>query len=196
MFALEGIDKSGKSTQALLLRNWLARLGFEVELISFPDYSTPIGREIEAFLRGERSFPVEVRQLLYAANRWERKSDIVKWLSMGRVVIADRYSPSGLAYGMANGLALKWMLCLEEGLPKADVVIVIDVSVETAISRIERGGDVYERDEGFLRRVRSCYLDLARRFGWHVVDGERPIEDVFSDVRSIVESFISRRLLR
>ncbi len=193
LIALEGIDKSGKGTQAKLIKKWLASLGYDVEIISFPDYSTPIGREIKAFLSGERTFSSYVRQLLYAANRWERKDDIEKWLSLGKIVIADRYTPSGLAYGLANNLPLKWMLCLEDGLPKANIVIVIDISVNEALSRIKHSQDVYERDIHFLKRVRESYLRLARKFNWYVVNGEQEVQEVFNDIKCILFNFLVKK---
>jgi dTMP kinase len=84
--ALEGIDKSGKGTQAELLFKRLRAAGHPVECIAFPDYETPVGKEIKRFLSGRVEFGPEVRQFLYVANRWERKRDIDMWLKEGKVV--------------------------------------------------------------------------------------------------------------
>jgi len=186
LIALEGIDKSGKATQALMLRSWLMSRGFNVEIISFPDYTTDIGREIKSFLNRGKYFTPEVRQLLYAANRWERKDLMEDWLRKGKIVIADRYIPSGLAYGYANNLPLDWMICIEKGLPEPNLVIVIDISPETSIKRSRGNVDRYEADLNFLSRVREGYKFLAKKFGWFIVDGERSIEEVFNDIKAIV----------
>jgi dTMP kinase len=187
LIALEGIDQSGKKTQARLLAERLKGRGYEVELIAFPDYFTPTGAEIRAFLEGERNYGPIARQVLYMANRWERAKDIEGWLSRGRVVIADRYSQSGIAYGYASGLDLDWMLNLERGLPKTDLVIVIDVPVSVAMRRkLEK--DVYERDAGFLTKVRTSYLELAEKLGWMVVDGNRLVSEIHEDIwKAVVE---------
>jgi dTMP kinase len=187
----EGIDKSGKATQASLLRDWLIGRGFKVEVISFPDYTTEIGLEIKAFLSGLKQYSPEVRQLLYAANRWERKSLIESWLMDGKIVIADRYTPSGLAYGYANGLPLEWMICIEKGLPQPDVVIVLDISPETSLKRSKGRVDRYESDLKFLENVRSSYKSLAEKFGWYIIDGERAPSEVFNDVINIVSKYLS-----
>lgn len=187
----EGIDKSGKATQASLLRDWLIGRGFKVEVISFPDYTTEIGLEIKAFLSGLKQYSPEVRQLLYAANRWERKSLIESWLMDGKIVIADRYTPSGLAYGYANGLPLEWMICIEKGLPQPDVVIVLDISPETSLKRSEGRVDRYESDLKFLENVRSSYKFLAEKFGWYIIDGERTPLEVFNDIINIVSKYLS-----
>ncbi|RLE55940.1 MAG: dTMP kinase [Candidatus Methanomethylicota archaeon] len=193
LVALEGIDKSGKATQAKMLKEWLSTNGFPVEIIAFPDYSTPIGREIKAFLTEKISFNVEVRQLLYAANRWENKEKIEGMLKEGKIVIADRYIPSGLAYGYANGLPLDWMLCLERGLPEPDIVIVIDISPQTSIKRLSCGKDRYEKDVTFLSKVRSSYLYLAKKFNWFIVEGERSALEIFEDIKNIL--FTNLKLL-
>jgi dTMP kinase len=186
LIVLEGIDKAGKNTQARLLAENLRRDGKTVNCISFPDYTTPLGREIKRFLMGKVDFRPEVRQLLYVANRWEREGDISRWLREGNYVIADRYSQANLVYGMANGLDLNWMLALEEGLPKADSVVVLDISPEVAVRR-ERGKDVYEKDMEFQRRIRSLYLELGEKLGWKVVNGMRDPKEVAEEVLRLVE---------
>jgi len=185
LIVLEGIDKSGKKTQTGLLARRLADSGLLVECVAFPDYGTPLGLEIRRFLEGSVMFRPEVRQLLYVANRWERESDISGWLRERRFVVADRYIPAGLVYGLANGLSLEWMLKLEEGLPKPEMVIVLDLSPEvTAL----RGGkkDIYERDLEYQKKVRDLYLQLGRLFDWEIVDGGQPVMRVAEDVWDLV----------
>lgn len=183
---IEGLDQSGKKTQTNLLTSRLRKVGYSVETISFPDYTTPIGREIRRYLDGKRDFGPEIRQFLYVANRWERKHDLENWLRKGRVVIADRYMQSNLAYGLANGLDLQWMINLEQGLPKADVTIVLDIPVHTAFRRRKTLRDVYERDKAFLKRIRSSYLALAEKFDWALVNGKDPPETVAENIWKIV----------
>ena len=181
LVVLEGIDKSGKKTQTRLLARKLADSGLRVGFVAFPDYGTPLGREIKRFLEGSVMFRPEVRQLLFTANRWERESDMSGWLREERFVVADRYIPAGLVYGLANGLDLDWMIGLEEGLPRPSLVVVFDVSPEVTSAR-SRAKDIYEQDLEFQRRVRELYLKLAKLFGWEVVDGEQPIPDVAEEV--------------
>jgi len=185
LICIEGIDASGKATQSNLLCERLNNSGFVCESIGFPDYRTPIGLNIRAYLNGDFPLSPEVRQLLYVANRWEKSADIIDWLNSGKLVVADRYIPSGLAYGLANGLDLEWMLSLEEGLPSSDLVIVLDISVKTAVKRFLRRRDIYEKKESYLKKVRESYLHLSKKFGWVVIDGEQPIEKVSDRIWSI-----------
>jgi dTMP kinase len=190
LICIEGINGSGEGTNANILLQRLKAEGYNASLISFPDYKTPIGLEIKNFLKGKRDFRPEIRQFLYAANRWERKENIERWLKEGRIVVANRYTPSGLAYGLANNLDLEWMLSLERGLPGADLIVVIDVSVATHFKRTVKK-DVYESDKTFLTKVRASYKKLAKQFKWQVINGERSLEKVSREVWSIVANELS-----
>src|SRR3712207_7147159 len=132
LIVVEGIDQAGKQTVCERLVERLRAGGVPAQLTGFPDYATPLGREIAAFLAGEREFPPQARQLLYAANRWERVGDIRRWLSSGRTVVVDRYVASGIAYGAAQGLGLAWMRGLEDGLPVADLTLLLDIQIGRA----------------------------------------------------------------
>ena len=189
LIAIEGIDRSGKRTHSMVLLERLRRMGRRVEYVTFPDYKTPLGKEIKKFLRGRIKFRPEVRQLLYVANRWERANDICRWLKEGKIVIADRYIPSGIAYGLANNLELEWMLKIEKGLPVTDVVIVIDIPVDTAHKR-EKAKDLYEADELFQERVRKAYLNLAEQFGWDVIDGKGSINEIAVNIWRYISKIV------
>src|SRR5687768_13977691 len=112
LIAFEGLDQSGKQTQAERLRDALRSSGRKARLVSFPDYATSIGEEIARALQGEREYAPDVMQLLYVANRYERKSDLQRWLDGDLVLVCDRYSASSVAYGEAQGLDSQWLLDL------------------------------------------------------------------------------------
>lgn len=187
--AFEGIDQSGKRTQSRLLASKLRRAGYRVASISFPDYTTPIGRRIRAYLGGSR-LPAHAVHMLYSANRWERGEKISRLIEQGKVAIADRYTASNLAYGLARGIDLDWLLNLDRGLPEPEAVIVVDVGPRISLERKPRRRDAHERDLEFLKRVRENYLQLSARFGWKVVDGGRPRDQVADDIHSHVISVL------
>ena len=103
LVAVEGLDQSGKATQAQDLRDRLRATGYKSRVVSFPDYGTFLGEEIARSLQGERDYGPETMQLLYVANRFERKADIDRWHAAGLIVLFDRYIASGVAYGEAPG---------------------------------------------------------------------------------------------
>ena len=187
LIALEGIDQSGKKTQTRLLVGRLRREGFKVATISFPIYKTPSGREIRAFLQARRKLSSQALHMLYSLNRWENKDVIMKKLEASDFLVADRYTPSNLAYGMARGLDLEWLLALDKGLPVPDAVIVLDVPVPASFRRKAAYRDVHESNQALLLRVRRAYLRLARKFHWQVVKAAGPSEKVCREVWKVIE---------
>src|SRR5437867_9513612 len=135
IIAFEGLDQSGKQTQAELLRDRLKQEGRKARLVSFPDYGTSIGEEIARALQGEREYGPDVMQLLYVANRYERKPDLPRWLDGGLILVCDRYVASSVAYGDAQGLDAAWLAEIQKFLPPASLTIMLDIAPETAVQR-------------------------------------------------------------
>ena len=191
LIAIEGLDQSGKATQAQRLRDQLRDEGTRARLVSFPDYGTAIGEEIARALQGEREHSPEVMQLLYVANRYERRDDLERWLSGGLVVVCDRYTASSVAYGEAQGLDTDWLAQTQRFLPVADLTILLDVAPRLAVERKTVGRDRYERDLVLLDRVRESYLRQAEQTGWIRVDGERGKAQVAQEIAVLVGEKLS-----
>jgi dTMP kinase len=186
LIAFEGLDQSGKETQARHLRARLERDRHRVHSLSFPEYETPIGQEIRKALAGERDFSAEVMQLLYVANRLEFKTRLQRWNSTGDIVICDRYRASSVAYGEAQGLDAQWLADIQIHLPDATLTILLDIAPATAASRKSSGRDRYERDLGLLSRVRESYRRQAAEGGWILIDGEQSKDQVGRAVEQAV----------
>jgi dTMP kinase len=187
IIGIEGVDAVGKKTQTLLLEAWLKRNKMKTVTLSFPDYETPIGKEIHSFLSGSRSFLPRVQHLLFAANRWEKAPLIDRYREMGRTIIINRYSESNIVYGAAKGLDVEWLRALEEGLPKSDTVIVLDAPIKGLLSRRGTTRDSYEKSVRLQERARELYKDLAPRFGWNVVDASGDKETVHELIVEVVK---------
>lgn len=192
LIAIEGLDQSGKETQARALRDHMRRQGHRARLVSFPDYGTSIGEELARALQGEREYGPDVMQLLFVANRYERREAIERWLSGGLVLVCDRYRASSIAYGEAQGLEAGWLSDMQRFLPEPDLTILLDITPETALRRKAVGRDRFEQDRGLLQRVREGYRRQATQAGWHLVDGEHPPDDVTAQVTAIVDAFFER----
>jgi dTMP kinase len=186
LIAFEGLDQSGKETQAGFLRRRLQQAGRRVHALSFPEYDTPIGAEIAKALRGEREFESAVMQLLYVANRMEFRPRLDAWLGKGDVVICDRYRASSVAYGEAQGLDPNWLTDIQRYLPEAAVTVLLDIAPNTAAARKATGRDRYERDLALLSRVRESYRRQSGQTGWLLIDGERPKDQVSEAVEQAV----------
>jgi dTMP kinase len=193
LIVVEGCDKAGKSTQTQMLADRLKKEGLSIATMAFPQYSTKIGDEIRAFLHGEKDYPAEVRHMLLSANRWEKKSEIEEMLKQNDAVILNRYYQSNLVYGVASGLKLEWLQALDTGLPKEDIVIVLDVSPEVSVKRMQSKGDVFEMNDDMMSNVSKLYRELAGKYGWIIVNGDRNREDVHKEISQIIENRIKQK---
>ena len=190
LLAFEGLDQSGKQTQAERLKTAVETRGREAVLLDFPSYETHIGMEIGAGLQGTRDYAPDTMQLLYVANRYEKKPQIQALLARGAVVICDRYLASSIAYGEAQGLDGGWLREMQKFLPQPDLTILLDIAPETAAGRKTANRDKYERDLALLARVRESYRKQAAAGGWLRLDGERPKDAVAGDVQLAVFSLL------
>ena len=188
LIAFEGLDQSGKQTQAERLRDWLKAQGRKARLVSFPDYATSIGEEIARALQGERDYGPDVMQLLYIANRYERKPDLLRWLEGGLILVSDRYMASSVAYGEAQGLDPAWLIDMQRFLPQPALTIMLDIAPETAVQRKSVDRDRYERDLAMQGRVRESYRRQAQADGWVVLDGERSKDAITENVIAAVSA--------
>ena len=186
LIAFEGLDQSGKQTQAELLRDRLKLEGHKSRLVSFPDYGTSIGEEIARALQGEREYGADVMQLLYVANRYEWKAEIVKAKDAGAILVCDRYLASSIAYGEAQGLDGAWLTDIQKYLPQPDITFLLDIAPEISARRKIADRDRYERDLALLGRVRESYMRQSLQRAWVRLDASREKSVVAAEVYSSV----------
>jgi dTMP kinase len=189
LIAFEGLDQSGKQTQAERLRDRLVERSRFVRLLSFPAYDTPIGEEIGRGLRGERDYGPDVMQLLYVANRYEWKPQIEHELARGTILICDRYLASSIVYGEAFGLDGAWLRDMQKYLPQPDVTFLLDIAPEVSARRKTADRDKYERDLHLLARVRQSYLHQLTD-GWVRLDADRDRQVVAAEIYAAVEPLL------
>jgi len=214
---IEGIDGSGKGTQAQRLCDRLKSAGVSASLISFPRYeATLFGRAVGEFLNGKFGSLDEVHpflvSLLFAGDRFESKSFLHEKIAGSDVVVLDRYVPSNVAHqaskleGAERADLTKRILEIEFtlfGLPRPDVVVWLDLPVGQAQELIaqkaarnytSRKADIQEADGRYLERVREVYQELARNGpNWHTIacsDGTRlrSIDEIAESIWQVVKS--------
>lgn len=210
LVAIEGIDGSGKGTQAHRLRDAVTRSGRTCSVLAFPQYSeTLFGRTVARYLNGEfgdlRSAGAHFAALLYAGDRFESLPRIEQFRNTVDLVIFDRYVPSNLAHQAAKlppeqrpGF-IEWLDTIEYGvyrLPRPDLVIYLDMPVAQARSLIlqkparaytAKSVDLHEADGEYLEQTAAVYRQLSGGPGWQVVpctsgDQLRTVESIASDV--------------
>jgi dTMP kinase len=185
IIVIEGTDKAGKTSQSRMLAETLKASGKVCVILDFPDYTTPIGMEIKAFLEGKRDYLSEVKHLLFSANRWEKKKEIESMLENGTIIVMNRYWQSNLVYGAANGMDTNWLLRLDKGLPKEDIVLVILVNPSISANRAETQ-DVFESDSQLAAKAYKNYLKFAKQYRWKVVDGSKSKEQVHQELTKMI----------
>lgn len=221
LVAIEGIDGSGKGTQAALLHQRLQQAGRRSALFSFPRYQqTHFGRMVGQFLNGrfgnlDEADPFLV-SLLYAGDRLESKAILQQALDEYDVVICDRFVPSNIAHqgakltGPARQELIDWILTVEHevyGLPRPDAVLFLELPVPQAQELIackarraytDQVADLQEADGQYLEAVRQVYLELAAREpGWQRIPSTdngtlRSVEDIGRNVFDAVERLLAQ----
>ena len=183
--AIEGGDQAGKKTQSQMLANALKKSKVKTKIFNFPDYSTPIGKQIRRYLDGKTKFPPQVIHCLLAANRWEKLEEIKKAHQKNSVLIMNRYYHSNFVYGIVNGMKLDWLENLDKGLPQSDLVIVLDVSQREAFSRKNSKRDVFEKNKLFSQKISKAYRKLAKKKHWKLIDASGSKQDVHNQVMKV-----------
>ncbi|KZZ90403.1 thymidylate kinase [Ascosphaera apis ARSEF 7405] len=163
LLVVEGLDRAGKSTQCAILTKVLQEKGHKVKYIRFPDRTTEIGKLISSYLRGDFQLDDQSIHLLFSANRWQAAAQMEEDIANGITLIVDRYSYSGAVYSAAKdnaSLSLDWAWSPEIGLPKPDLWIYMDISLEEAARRGGYGQERYE-NEKLQSRARVLFKKLV-----------------------------------
>ena len=185
IISIEGGDQAGKKTQTALLIKSLKKQKLKVKSFSFPDYSTPVGKEIRKYLDGKRKFPPQVIHCLLSANRWEKLKDIQTAQSKNSVLIMNRYYHSNLVYGLVNGMKKKWLESLDEGLPKSDLVIVLDVTQKESFQRKKQKRDKFEKNIEFSQKISKMYKKMAKEKRWKIVNASGSKNEIHANIMKI-----------
>ena len=218
LIVIDGLDGSGKQTQARLLRERLERERVPVRAISFPDYGQPSSALVRLYLDGRFGQADEVSAYaassFYAVDRFASYMQFWKddYLS-GHTILADRYTTSNLIHQMSKlpreegGRFIAWLEAYEYDemkLPRPDLVIYLDMYPDVSrellsvrYRRDERKKDIHEANFAYLQRCRGCALYAAERFGWRVIpcsDERRPfgIEEIAERVYEAAAACIRR----
>ena len=183
---LEGIDRSGKSTQTKLLFDYLSSQNVRAELLKFPNRNTDSGKIIDAYLSNNDYDDLTIHNL-FSDNRKESKNHIIEVLNSGIHIICDRYIYSGIAYGAAKGIPLDICKSSDRGLPIPDITIYLDIAPNKLLARDGFGNERYENVD-FLANVRQKY-DMIKEPSWITIDADNTIANIHEMIKKIMMDF-------
>ena len=185
LIVFEGCDRSGITTQVAKLVGKLTEQGKQPMSITFPDKTSDIGSIITSYFTHTKELDNHAMHLLFSANIWEKKKEILNTLKEGTDVIIDRYAYGGAAFSAAKeGLTLDWCMKTDIGLPKPDLVCFMDVTKEVTMNREDFGGERWEIPH-FQRKVRENFLHLSDS-SWVHVPADGSLEEVEEELYDVV----------
>jgi len=188
---IEGLDGSGKSTQAKLLTKRLCKEGYPAIYTAEPSKGK-IGQFIRKQLFEQTRMPVSVEALLFAADRIEHvQRDIVPALQEDKIVISDRYVYSSLAYQGSAGLSLDWIETINANAQKPDLSIFIDVTPENVLNRLKRKKSVME-NLPTQKRVQEIYQKYVTKGSLKRIDGSKGKQEVLEDLYTEVICYLKK----
>lgn len=217
LIVIEGLDGSGKATQAALLARGLRKQGKLVRKISFPDYQQKSSILAQMYLAGEIGALEEVNpyaaSTFYAADRYiSFRTDWRGEYEKGHIIVADRYSTSNITHQTAKFPKEKWDAFLgwvedyEYGkleLPRPDMVIYLDLDPALADSLLDKrykeagNKDIHEENTDYAAQSRAAALYAADKLGWRVVccsggsGAMRPAGEIAKEIKGLCDQYFS-----
>lgn len=195
LIVLEGIDQSGKTTIAELLKNKLKDLNFKTIIQAFPDKSTLLGNIISFYLQNNTKLSPQESHLLFTLNRLEKNKYIQSKLKENFIIICDRYIHSGIAYSLANGLDYYYSFNTQKYLIKPDLIFYFDISIsETNKRRKSLKTDIYETTN-FQTKVKEAYSKIKTN-DWIIINAEQTPEEITNTILNYIIKYQSKNIIK
>jgi thymidylate kinase len=187
-----GVNNIGKSTHCRLLTEKLIKHGYDALFLKYPVYDcAPTGPKINKILRSHepQNISEEELQTLFMQNRKDFEPTLKKMLDEGKIIVAEDYTGTGVAWGTAKGLSQEWVENLNSGLIKEDLAILI---AGKRIIRAKESKHIHESNDELVARVGRILYSLAIKNNWRIVPLQRQKEDTAALIWEIVENFIHK----
>ncbi len=193
LLTLYGINNIGKSTQAKRLVEALQARGYDAVYVKYPVYELePTGPKLNQVLRGggAQAISEEELQLWFTLNRYQFEPTLKQWLAEGKIVVAEDYIGTGIAWGTVKGASTDWLETVNKGLLKENFAILMDGE---RFLEGKEAGHAHEDNQEFMARSRQVHLDLAKRYGWTLVPANGGVEEVADRLWKAVELHLPQK---
>ncbi len=189
---LYGINNIGKSTQAKRLVDRLKAEGYDAVYVKYPVYDiSPTGPYLNEFLRsgGAQQVSEQELQMWFTLNRYQFQPTLKEWLAAGKVVVAEDYTGTGLAWGTVKGASTEWLERLNEGLVREELAILLDGERFGHAAEKEH---IHESNDEFMKRSREVHLQLGEKYGWKKVMVDGNADQVGEKVWEVVKASLDK----
>lgn len=195
LITLYGINNIGKTTHAQLLTKRLCEDGYDSVYVKFPVYDmSPTGHYLNSFLRNsadkKQSISEEELQMWFTLNRFQFQPTLEKWLIEGKIVVAEDYIGTGIAWGMTKGASEEWLTMLNRDLRREDFALLLEG--ERAMKAREES-HIHESDDELVERARVNFSHLADKYEWRRVRIAETKEESAERIYREVKNFLSSR---
>jgi dTMP kinase len=177
---LYGINNLGKTTQAKLLVKTLRKEGYKAEYVKYPLYDlAPVGKLINDYLRQGNPYNFSPRefQLLHFINKLNYEAALKNKLKKGTNIVAEDYFGTTIAWGMGAGVEMKLLESFYPFLRGEDMAFLFDGK---RFRRSIEKNHKHETNDKLIKKVRKAHLMLGRKYKWHKIDANLPIEELQS----------------
>ena len=181
-----GINNLGKTTQAEMLVDFLNNKRIPSEYLKYPIYNLkPSGKYINEILRGGKNQKIseEELQMWYTINRFQYEPLLEEKLSHGKIIIAEDYIGTGLAWGMAKGADLKWLEKVNSKLLKEDLGILFNGERFIEGKELKH---IHEQNDDLMSCSKKTHLQLAKKYHWPIINANQSIEKVHKNILEII----------
>ena len=191
LIVLYGTNNLGKSTQAKLLIDKLKKNGNDIEFLKYPIYDLePTGPKLNDILRSgkpQKMSEIELQEL-YAQNRHDFEPQLKKMLGSGKIIIAECYIGTGLAWGLTKGAPLDKLEQQNKNLIKEDIAILLDGE---PYAEAQEKNHLHETKNDLMRKCRDNFLALAQRYNYEIINANQPKEEIADQIWKIVQNKIN-----
>jgi len=189
-----GINNIGKSTHAKLLVQHLKDEGHDAVYLKYPIYKMePTGPQLDKIIRSDRKQDIseEDLQTIFMQNRKDFEPELRQIINEGEIVVAEDYTGTGIAWGMAKGQSQAWMEDLNLELLTEDFAILM---VGNRVKMAREAVHIHESDDNLMDKVEDTLKNLGKEYGWHEVEQQQEKEDTAALIWQEVEEFLEKRI--